>query len=150
MLERIFYLRFFCTQVRRRTFFITAGEHKVLHILHGLGLSLLVELVKRGQQSRLPRGELNSPGKLRRKTILVQEIWLNLKNIKNSQKDIPLGTTNAVFIVTNGTFCNAELFSKILLSKPGLFACLPETTGKRYREHLLKNYRSKVSINERS
>lgn len=57
MLERIFYLRFFCTQVRRRTFFITAGEHKVLHILHGLGLSLLVELVKRGQQSRLPRGE---------------------------------------------------------------------------------------------
>lgn len=110
MLERIFYLRFFCTQVRRRTFFITAGEHKILHILHGLGLALLVELVKRGQQSRLPRGELNSPGKFRRKTILVQEIWLDLKNVKNLQKDVPLRTANAIFVVSYSAFGDTEFF----------------------------------------
>nr|DAW88365.1 MAG TPA: hypothetical protein [Caudoviricetes sp.] len=82
---------------------------------------------------------MNRIGNGRRETILIQEVWLYMENIKNLHKDIPLGTADTVFIVADGTFCDAEFFGQFELRKPGLLTRLTETAGKGHGKHLLKN-----------
>nr|DAZ72550.1 MAG TPA: hypothetical protein [Caudoviricetes sp.] len=114
-------------------------RNKVLCIVNDLVLSSCIEQIEKSDEISLFGRESNGIFFCKVKTILVQEIWLNMKNVKNFKEDIPLWTADAILIITYGAFSDTKSFGKLLLCKTSVFSCLLEAARKGHKRHLLKS-----------